>query len=120
MTQWGCAVGRRLQIKAESQHLNLTVAALEVAACHDGKDSHVGDFVLDLEPRLQTAEAGNESEQRDKQKAGSEDLVAKGTLIKTLWVFADPGIWDLKLVGWINIFSPLQATVLYLTFWRFI
>lgn len=57
---------------------------MEVAACHNGRDSHVGDFVLDLEPRLQTAEAGNESKQRDKQKAGSEDLVAKGTLIKTL------------------------------------
>lgn len=59
--------------------------------------------------------------QRGKQKArGSANLVAKGSLINALWVFLNPGTWDLKLGAWINIFPPLQAAVLYLTFWSFI
>ncbi len=74
--------------------------------------------------RAETADNGGWQRvkaQGDKQRASEgENLVAKGTLIKTLCVFVNPGIWDLKLVDWINIFSLPQATVLYLTFWKFI
>lgn len=60
------------------------------------------------------------TERQTESTSGGGNLVAKGSLINTLWVFLNPGIWDLKLVAWINIFPPLQAAVLYLTFWRFI
>lgn len=42
-------------------------------------------------------------------------LAVIATLIKTLY-FHKTGLWDLKLVCWINTSSQLQAKVSYLTF----
>lgn len=72
----------------------------------------------------ETADKGRlAASQQHRERTESQpekDACGKRTLIKTLCVFVNPGIWELKLADWINIFSPPQATVLYLTFWKFI
>lgn len=62
------------------------------AGCHNPNDSGVGDFVLDLELGLQTAEAGSESKQGEtnrKPEQEREPRSKKGTLIKTLCAFRE-------------------------------
>lgn len=101
---------------------NTAAPRWRLSVCHHPNDSHVGDFVLDSELRLQTKGDWQwvNSIEREQRLSQGELLVAKATLIKTLCVFVNPGIWELKLADWINIFSPPQATVFYLTFWKFI
>lgn len=97
---------------------NTSICALEVLiVCHNPNDSHVSDFVLDLETETADMATGTESKYRKtNRKAREEEPCGKGSVIKTLCVFENLGIWDLKLVDWINIFSLPQASVLYLTF----
>lgn len=106
----------RWSMEPNKQQKNVWIPKYSCTAqCHDPNDSYVSDFVLDLELRRQTADPGSESKHSEAQ---TKNLVAKGTLIKTLHFRGIRGIWDLKLVDWINIFAAPRATVLYLTFWK--
>lgn len=90
----------RFQLRGNTCHL--TLVQLEVSTFHTQKRSSLTDFVLNP-----AAEGG--------RWWSHKHLVVIATVIKTLY-FHKSGIWDWKLVCWINIFSLLPATGSYLTF----